>query len=332
MNYEVMSQEDLETMESQKDAPTVLEVMGDPRVLADAALSFFDLGSNYATIAGLTQTPVNQVAFKYWEWKLEDQVRGRMKRWADGNPLPEVGVTAAQKTAHIDLFGGAAAIGDLTRAHNATGIPLETQMVETLMNDVFQTLEAQFVSEYFNKDGSWGTDFTPPIKWDQDNHIAAREIQRLAKTIISNGGRRADLRLIMSLDTWTDFSTSKATLEAAGYGQFAGGAAGPVNLMEGSRSIGGIPIVVADALEDVGSFMMGKHALLLCAPSMSTPMSRSALTLFSLNSANVRGPSGVMPVMKRDSLNDRDLVQVRTGFKMVQQARTLGVRIKDAVT
>ena len=318
--------DELSTFE--KAVPTVGDVRGNNAFLIPAAsTNFFQLAP--FSYLQLPRIPVGDTRFSYWTWDLNDQTRGRAREYVDGGELETVGITGTEHTGTIKLRGLQSAIGDLTRAENKMGIPLEAQRTRTILNHMSMTFEVEW-STLFNNDNNFGTDTDLSAKqWGDDDATPIDDVIDAAETCYDNGALPGSLQLFLSRAAWAGFRKSKQVKDTIGIGNYA--ASGGIPTLENVVPIlDGIRPVLCPALSMKGSQLFGKHAVLMPADA-PTPDSRSGLVLFSLSKAQVSGPAGLSPMLVRIPHLHADYVQIIAGYKLMMMNKDMTVRLKDVV-
>ena len=322
---EVAKIDDVSSSEFRKAAPSIGDVRGLAWVSATASEAYFNERGTVATQA-LPIVPMENLAFRYRKWELNDLVQGRLEPHVPGAPLKNVGISGSWVDGSIDLYALAYPIPDEHRHENNTGVSQDEVAGRVLMQYALNELDADFEENFFVST-AWGGTAAADNEWD-DNTVGSAgdpfaDVRKGVDRIVSYGGNAANIRMIVSQEGFTALLRNQMLREAMGIAVFPGAPDMPT--MQGIAAKLGIASVhVADTISSAGTWRYSKDALLIDSPMRKNANEASAMMVASWTGYNNLAPDGFSIRIFRNDEDMVDKVQMRTAWKLVQQSRELG--------
>ena len=313
----------------QRAAPSAGQVQGVAAIVSAAAQQYFTAPGMFAFHRALPFVGSPNLSLTYPEYDKGQVFKARLKPRAPGQPFEDLGFDLTWPTVSIQPNGGQFPIPDETSANDRGTVSPERGGVRLLLRAAFAGYEELFESLVdVAAAATTNTDLSAK-KWDSGNGVPINDSLNAIKQIASRGGNAMECIGVCNLDVATAMRSNAQLREAVQFGESGG------PLMPGmdqiATAMGLREIVVSSAAKSNGEFFLGNNFIVMDAPRTKTAEEPAGAMLVGWTGVQGGAPEGIATRLKRDEINDRDLVQLKTAYNIVVQAKDLIVRLVDVI-
>lgn len=238
--------------------------------LTNMALMFLANPNAYVSWKAFPVVQVDRQTNKYFTFDRNDFLRDQMKRRAPSTESAGGGYTVSTDSYSCDVWALHKDVSDQVRANTDNPLNPDRNAVEYLTTQAMIRAEVQWASDYF-KTGVWGTSTTPSALWS-DGGTASNpigDIRTGKRTVLANTGYLPN-KLILGYDVYIALQDHPDIVDRIKYTS-----ANNVTPELLARLFEVDEVLVCQAVYATNqegetaaySFVEGKHAILLYAPS-----------------------------------------------------------------
>jgi len=328
--------------------PTVSDVHV-VRPLGNFAQKYLQDQSNFVSLRGMPNLPVQNKADQYWKFSRADFYRDEAEEVADGHEAPKGGFSLSQDSYLCKVHKFAKDVTDQQRANADSQVALDESSAQYVALKLMIRREALFLARYFGL-GIWtgGTDqvgvASGPttnqfLRWDVSGSTPIANIRLGIESVQGKTGFRPN-RLLLSRQVWNKLLDNADLLSRINGGATVGQPAQVqrqlvASLLELDEILvaDGVANSAKEGATEATSFLAGKNALLYYAPnSVDVQGTPSAGVQFSWSGLTGSTPSGFRIKRFRDEKVEADTIEGQMAFDYKVTGPELGYFFSAAVS